>query len=65
MEGFPAQRGAASADFDVLLFPPRGALNTESCRVFRSLPHCGHFTLVSDDSTIDSYRVLHAWQTYS
>jgi hypothetical protein len=56
--GVQAQLGAAA---DLALAPlPLGELKTESCSDLRSLPHCGHFTFFSEDSTSASYLWLQA-----
>jgi hypothetical protein len=51
--GLPMQRGAGDSLFTEPLLLA-GLANTESCIVFFPLPHFGHFTCVSDDSTIAS-----------
>jgi hypothetical protein len=50
---------AAELDLALAPLPPLGELNTESCSDLRSLPHCGHFTFASEESTSVSYFVLH------
>jgi hypothetical protein len=60
----PFPLGEASAEpFFARVFA--GALNTESCRVCRTLAHFGHAILVFLASTIRSYRAPQSSQRYS
>ena len=51
LAGVQAQEGPASIEREDLPAPFPGVANTESCRIWRALPHFGHSMLVLGDMT--------------